>query len=49
MPTPTGVEDTLRNRIDAYLAGHGIDLQGGTVTALLQARVLGYPFNPISL
>lgn len=48
-PAPAGVEDTLRNRIDAYLAGHGIDLRGGTITALLQARVLGYVFNPISL
>jgi DUF1365 family protein len=48
-PAPTGVDDTLRNRIDVYLAGHGIDLQGGSITALLQARVLGYVFNPISL
>ncbi len=26
-----------------------MDLQGGSVTALLQARVLGYVFNPLSL
>ena len=40
---------TLRQRIDAFLADRGIDLQGGTITALLQARVLGYAFNPLSL
>lgn len=48
-PPPAGVEDTLRHRVDAFLAGHGIDLRGGRVTALLQARVLGYVFNPISI
>jgi DUF1365 family protein len=42
-------EDTLRQRVDNFLADHGIDLGGGTVTALLQARVLGYVFNPLSL
>lgn len=41
--------DTLRQRIDAFLAGHDISLPGGTVTALMQARVLGYVFNPLSL
>ena len=41
--------DTLRERIDAFLADRGVDLRGGTVTALLQARVLGYVFNPLSL
>jgi uncharacterized protein len=41
--------DTLRQRIDAFLADRGIDLRGGKVTALMQARVLGYVFNPISL
>jgi DUF1365 family protein len=49
MPAPAGVDDTLRNRVDAYLAEHDIDLRGGAITALLQARVLGYVFNPISL
>jgi DUF1365 family protein len=41
--------DTLRGRIDAFLADRGIDLRGGRITALLQARVLGYAFNPLSL
>jgi DUF1365 family protein len=48
-PAPEGVEDTLRHRVDAFLAEHDIDLRGGTITALLQARVLGYVFNPISI
>ncbi|MEO3757992.1 DUF1365 family protein [Mycobacterium sp. B14F4] len=42
-------EDTLRQRIDAFLAERGVDLNGGRITALLQARVLGYVFNPVSL
>jgi DUF1365 family protein len=41
--------DSLRDRVDAVLSGHGLDVNGGTVTALLQARVLGYVFNPLSL
>lgn len=44
-----GPNDTLRQRIDAFLADRGIELRGGRITALLQARVLGYVFNPISL
>ena len=44
-----GPDDTLRDRVDNFLADRGIDLRGGTVTALLQARVLGYVFNPLSL
>ncbi|WP_237569474.1 DUF1365 domain-containing protein [Mycolicibacterium lacusdiani] len=48
-PPADGREDTLRHRVDDFLAGHGIDMRGGSVTALLQARVLGYVFNPVSL
>jgi DUF1365 family protein len=44
-----GPNDSLRQRVDAYLAERGIDLRGGRVTALMQARVLGYVFNPITL
>ncbi|MET0455365.1 MAG: DUF1365 family protein [Mycobacterium sp.] len=46
---PIAGQDTLRTRVDAYLAERGIELPGGTVTALLQARVLGYVFNPLSV
>ena len=44
-----GPKDTLRQRIDAFLAERDIDLHGGRITALMQARVLGYVFNPLTL
>lgn len=40
---------TLRQRIDALLTSRGVDPPGGIVTALLQARVLGYVYNPLNL
>lgn len=46
--TGTGT-DTLRQRVDAFLADNGIYLGGGRVTALLMPRVLGRTFNPLSL
>jgi hypothetical protein len=46
---PAAGQDTLRTRVDGYLAERGIALPGGTVTALMQARVLGYVFNPLSV
>ncbi|MBV6762371.1 DUF1365 domain-containing protein [Rhodococcus sp. USK10] len=48
-PDPAAAADTLRSRVDAFLAGHGVDLRGGRVTALVNARVLGYVFNPLSV
>ena len=42
-------ESTLRQRIDAILAGHGVFIPGGRVTALLTPRVLGRAFSPLSL
>jgi DUF1365 family protein len=45
----SGLEDSLRQRIDSFLADRGIDLRGGKITALMQAKVLGYVFNPLSL
>jgi DUF1365 family protein len=44
-----GPDDSLRQRIDALLAERDIDLHGGRITALMQARVLGYVFNPLTL
>ncbi|MGE2729762.1 DUF1365 domain-containing protein [Mycolicibacterium vaccae] len=41
--------DTLRGRVDAFLNARGIDLGGGRVIALLNARVLGQVFNPLTL
>ena len=41
--------DTLRQRVDAFLASRGADVPGGRITAFLQARVMGRAFNPLSL
>jgi uncharacterized protein len=40
---------SIRANLDAYLALHGIDLEGGRVDLLTNARVLGYVFNPLSV
>ncbi len=40
---------SIRDNIDAFLAGHGVDLAGGRVTMLTYARSLGYVFNPLTL
>jgi uncharacterized protein len=48
-PEVCGPDDSLRQRIDSFLADRDIDLRGGKITALLQAKVLGYAFNPVSL
>lgn len=42
-------QDTLRHRVDAFLARNGMPLPGGRVTALLMPRVLGHSFAPLSL
>lgn len=40
---------SIRENVDRYLRLHGIDLGGGRVSMLSNARVLGYVFNPLSL
>jgi predicted NAD/FAD-binding protein/DUF1365 family protein len=40
---------SLRENVDDFLAGHGIDLTGGRVLMAANARALGYCFNPISV
>jgi uncharacterized protein len=40
---------TLRANVDAYLAGRGVDLVGGRVLMLANARSLGYTFNPLTV
>jgi uncharacterized protein len=39
----------IRENVDAYLGMHDIDLEGGAVQLLTNARVLGYVFNPLSV
>ncbi|RSM90544.1 DUF1365 domain-containing protein [Kibdelosporangium aridum] len=40
---------TIRENLDAWLGRYGVDLQGGQVLMLANARVLGHVFNPISV
>jgi uncharacterized protein len=40
---------TIRANIHCFLAEHGIDLRGGRVLMLGNARVLGYLFSPLTL
>jgi DUF1365 family protein len=40
---------SIRCNLDRFLAAHGIDLGGGRVIMLSQARVLGYVFNPLTV
>ncbi|MGW2395740.1 DUF1365 domain-containing protein [Kitasatospora sp. NPDC001664] len=40
---------TLRQNLDAYLAGQGVLLDGGQVLMLTQARAFGHLFNPLTL
>jgi DUF1365 family protein len=40
---------SIRSNVDAFLADHGIDLRGGRVLMLTNARVFGYVFNPLTL
>jgi len=40
---------TIKENLLAYLHGNGIELPGGRVFLLTNARVLGYVFNPLSV
>lgn len=40
---------SIRENLDAWLARRGVDLRGGRVLMLANARVLGYAFNPITV
>jgi hypothetical protein len=42
-------ERSLRANVDAFLGSYGIDLSGGRVLMLANARVLGHVFNPLSV
>jgi len=39
----------IRDNIDKFLAPYGVDVTGGRVLMLANARVAGYVFNPISV
>jgi DUF1365 family protein len=40
---------TIRQNLDAWLAEQGVDLEGGRVLMLANARAFGHVFNPISV
>ena len=40
---------TLRSNLDGFLAGHGIDVTGGKILMLANARVLGHCVNPLTV
>ncbi|GAA1115015.1 DUF1365 domain-containing protein [Kitasatospora arboriphila] len=46
---PGDPRGTLRGNLARYLAGQGVDLAGGRVLMLAQARSLGYVFNPLTV
>jgi uncharacterized protein len=41
--------DSLRDRLCAFFAAQDVAAPEGRITALLQARVFGYVFNPLSI
>ncbi|MET8943344.1 DUF1365 domain-containing protein [Streptomyces sp. NPDC004542] len=45
----TGDQPSIRAGLDAFLAAHGVFLDGGRVLMLTHARVLGHVFNPLTL
>jgi uncharacterized protein len=40
---------TIREHLERWLAGRGVDLAGGRVLMLANARLLGHVFNPLSV
>jgi DUF1365 family protein len=45
---PVAPSSSLKARVIAYAARHGVDLTGGRVVLVTLPRVLGYLFNPVS-
>ncbi|WSV57360.1 DUF1365 domain-containing protein [Streptomyces sp. NBC_01014] len=44
-----GGDRTIRAGLDRFLAARGVDLTGGSVLMLANARVFGYVFNPLTV
>ena len=40
---------SIRANVEAFLAGHGVDLAGGRILMAAHPRAFGYCFNPISV
>lgn len=43
-----GGEPSLKDRVTAYAATHGVDVRGGRVMLVTLPRIAGYLFNPVS-
>jgi hypothetical protein len=43
-----GGEPSLKDRVTAYAATHGVDVRGGRVILVTLPRIAGYLFNPVS-
>lgn len=50
LPPGSGVAPSasLKTRVIAYAASHGVDLNGGRVVLVTLPRMFGYAFNPVS-
>lgn len=44
-----GKRDDLRGRLDDFLARHDVDCADGRITALMNARMFGYVFDPLTV
>ncbi|AGZ45014.1 hypothetical protein AFR_33780 [Actinoplanes friuliensis DSM 7358] len=42
-------QHSLRRNADEYLAAHGVNLEGGRILLLTNARTAGHVFNPLSV
>ena len=40
---------TIRANVETFCAGHGVDVTGGRIVMLANARVLGHVFDPLSV
>jgi uncharacterized protein len=48
-PSSGPQHNSLRDRLEAFFADRDVAVPDGRITALLQARVFGYVFNPLSV
>lgn len=47
-PVEAAARPRLRDRVEAFLRGRGVELAGGRVLLVTMPRVAGYLFNPVS-
>ncbi|QYM79288.1 DUF1365 domain-containing protein [Horticoccus luteus] len=47
-PPPGAASASLKSRVVAFAAAHGVDLSGGRIVLITLPRIAGYLFNPVS-